>query len=82
MARSVYLEDVRSKTPSLERKIELTDAVEKRPAGKKQVIRVKKLVELSPPHSNYMGILTRLITTFTEVITFIEAVVLEFQPNL
>ena len=66
---------------SLKRKIKLVDALEKRPAGKKQVIRVREFVKLSRLHSNYLGALIRCIRTFVEVITFIEVVVLECQHD-
>ena len=35
-----------------------------------QVIRVKKLVGLPPPHSNYLDVFLRFRRTFVEVITF------------
>ena len=35
------------------------------------VIRVKKIVELSLPHLNYLGVFLRFRRTFTEVTTFV-----------
>ena len=40
---------------------------------KKQVIRVKKLVGLPPPHSNYLHVFFRFRRAFAEVITFVGA---------
>ena len=47
-------------------------------AAIKQVIQVKKLVGLPPPHSNYLGVFLRFRRTFTEVITFDKALAHEF----
>ena len=66
---------------SLKRKIKLVDALEKRPAEKKQVIRVREFVKLSRLHSKYLDALIRCIRTFVEVLTFIEVVVLECQHD-
>ena len=47
----------------------------------KQVIRIKKLMGLLPPHSNYLVVFLRFRRTFAEVIMLGEASAHEFQPN-
>ena len=57
-------------------------AIEMFKSTHKQVIRVKKnSCGWCPPHSNYLGVFFRFITTFAEVITFVEALAHEFKPN-